>query len=197
MALKKGKLVNERFFWDDEDSGLFFDTHPIFRNVPGEDEDELNTRIDQQNNYITSVFPNRSIKTTLHLLDKQLNALPENKKLSWAAKTYLMIYRPGQLVADFDVPLWRDYEADLFLWSSRDVVFYSGNLDHLAHRCDSVSRDFVESFGPIAPTVPPVVIGGGGPTVPGTVVFPNYDVNLTGKILGIEFPIAGELIKKA
>ena len=44
-----GKLLLERYFYDPHHSGLVWDTYPIFRNVPGEDEDGLNFRIGEMN----------------------------------------------------------------------------------------------------------------------------------------------------
>jgi len=146
-----GKLVKERYFQDINNTGLYYDLAPIKRGAG--DESEYNRRIDNANIGLDENMPEGKVwRCTLYMLDSQLQNLSDSWKNTIAAKTYLMVYRPGQNVNSFDVQFWRDYGTDIFLWSSDDKVYSKLDANGLGDRYRIAKASEVE--GAEDPTQP-------------------------------------------
>ena len=108
LVLKIVRLLKDRFIFDDNETGLYFDISPIKGNVPGENEAGLNNRIDSKNRIlrgIRTLNPHPTHLCSLFLLERQVDALSEQWQQSFAAKTVLMMFRPG--VSIEEVPAMR------------------------------------------------------------------------------------------
>jgi len=88
--LKKIHFLKDRFIFDDYESGLYFDVHPVKR--PSGDENAFNAAIDLMND---SIPPHPGWKATLLLTDGQLYGLSEKYRLQFAIKSYLILYKSG------------------------------------------------------------------------------------------------------
>jgi len=159
--MKLGKLIKDKYFWDDSQSGLYFDLNIIKRDVPNENEDELNARIDKRNSEMCTDehpkwFP------TLFLTYKQWEALPQRYKDSFGAKTYLMIVDTYSNPWKYEP--WTTYYADGFLWLSHDKVWTRWSSDNLGYRYRRADKQEVEHYEVPAeqPTITPNVI----PSIP-------------------------------
>jgi hypothetical protein len=125
------------------------------------DEQELNDRIGDMNNLIQE--DPKAVGTwmcTLMLLDSQIDAMQERWKLLFAPKTYLMVYRPGKSITEFDVQFWRDYGTDVFLWSSNDKVYSHFDKNGLGHRYRIAPKSEVDQNTPVVIPVTPPETGG-------------------------------------
>ena len=164
LVLKIVRLLKDRFIFDDNETGLYFDISPIKRNVPGENEAGLNNRIDSKNRVlqgIRTLNPHPTYLCSLFLLEKQVDALSEKWQQSFAAKTILMMFRPGVSIEEVPamrVSPWMAYANDGFLWSSPNKVYTWMNGDNLGHRFSVVSKNVVDAYDPgtsPAPQTPP------------------------------------------
>jgi len=180
-----GKLIADRYFHDCNDSGLYYDLRPLKRGAG--DEQALNDRIGDLNNLIQE--DPKAVGTwmcTLMLLDSQIDSMQESWKLIFAPKTYLMVYRPGKSVTEFDVQFWRDYGTDVFLWSSNDKVYSQFDKNGLGHRYRIAPKAEVDANTPdVPPIIPPVE----PPTPPVFVMPTRYNIMgkfniFTGKFTG-------------
>lgn len=165
LELKQGKFLYDRYFFDDHESGLYFDLHPLHRGAG--DEDALNERIDIRNRKLQGVHTgdtNINYFCALLLNQQQLNGMPENHQLKFAGKTVLMLFKPGvsiEEVAQMRVSPWKEQNTDMFLWSSPDKVYTWAIGDNLNYRFRVVDKSVVDAYGdgiviPSPPYVPPV-----------------------------------------
>jgi hypothetical protein len=133
MALNKYKLVNERYIHDDMNSGLYFDIAPLKRGAG--DEQELNGRVDSENNRLAQIEPAGKVyMPTLMLTVGQYDNLTEHWKNIIAPKSYLMLYVPGGHPSEIDIQFWHAYGNDVFWWASDSVVYSAYDANGLAHR---------------------------------------------------------------
>jgi len=154
MALKKVHFIKDRFIFDDYESGLYFDVHPVKK--PAGDENDFNAAIDTIND---SIPKQKGWKATLLLTDGQLYGLSEKYRLQFAAKSYLILYKSG-----FDgskLP-----KNEFFELGSGGVVcnptgakdkwtyYTSYTADGLGYRFQRVSKEEVDAYKFSEPTAP-------------------------------------------
>lgn len=164
--MKYGKLIKDRYFHDDNESGLYFDLYPIKRG--GGDESIFNNNVGVANMYLDSIMPADKVwRCTLFLLDDQIANLSPEWKNILAPKTYLMTFRPGVEVGSYDVHPWSAYGNDSFLWSSPDKVYTKYDSNALSHRFRLVDKKEVDDYlADNTPITPPINIPIVSPSVP-------------------------------
>ena len=178
--MKTGKFLGDRYFFDDSESGLYFDLYPLKRGAG--DELMFNIKIDNTNEYLESTNP--AWKTCLLLLDSQIGNMSELWRQAFSAKTVLMTFRPGVEVADYSVEPWASYFNDGFLWSSANKVYTKYDDNNLASRFRRVEKAEVDAFLDTG-VVPPPPPSGDDDDIPGepAIGFPKEFVfTLSGKI---------------
>jgi len=139
MGLKVGKLINDRYFFDDADSGLLFDLLTVFPQHY-DDADELEQAINKMTAYAQTVAEGGAC--TLCVLPSQYDAL-KSKWQSFADKSFIMWFNPTpDMFADIDIFPWNAYGRDAFVWNgSPNEVYSSYTADGLAFRFRMVPMD--------------------------------------------------------
>jgi len=133
MALKVGKLINDRYFFDDADSGLLFDLLMVFPQQ-FKDADELENAINERTEYAQTVAPDGAC--TLGVVQRQYDALAR-KHQAFADKCYLMWFNTvrDEFITDIDIAPWNAYGRDAFIWNaSPNEVYTTYDANGLAHR---------------------------------------------------------------
>jgi len=150
LALKKGRFIKSRYFFDDHETGLYFDLFPLNRGAG--DEDELNYRIDIRNRKLQGVHTgdvNTNYFCGLLLTKEQFDGMPDRHKLKFAGKTVLMLHDWGvkiEEVAQMRLEPWKAMNTDMFLWSSPDLVYTWASGDNLSYRFRSVPKSVVDAY---------------------------------------------------
>lgn len=131
--MKSGKLINDRYFYDDSESGLLYDLLLLFPQHYG-DADELENAINERTAYAQTVAPAGAC--TLGLLQRQYEEL-EPKHQAFADKCYLMWFNSvrDEFITEINIHPWDAYGRDVFLWNgSPNEVLTSLTADGLSHR---------------------------------------------------------------
>ena len=99
-----------------------------------------------------------------------MDALSEQWQQAFAAKTILMMFRPGVSIDEVPamrVSPWMAMANDGFLWSSPNKVYTWMNGDNLGHRFPVVSKTVVDAYDPgTSPTPQPPPSDPGNPPDP-------------------------------
>ena len=170
--MKFGKRIKERYFYDDSQSGLWFDLCPMTRGAG--DQDQLAVRIGEVTAHLQSLpQATKAWLPTLFLNESQLEDLGERSINRIAPLTHLMIFKPGEILPDevdrINVPIWSAYFTDGFQWSSNDKVYTQYTPGNLGQKFRRVEKAEVDAYGDPAPPViiPPMVPPVVPPVVPG------------------------------
>lgn len=179
--MNRGRLLKERYFYDDHDSGLIFDTYPIFPQNYS-DADKLEAAINEAGLYLTSVQASgQDCMPTLHALPSQLNKI-ESKWQAFAAKSYIMYYQvPRKDVYEIDIFPWNAYGRDTFLWNgSPNEVYSKYDADGLAYRFRRLSAREADDLLTSLEELPPDNGEGSIPGDGGSVVVQEFPNHVTG-----------------
>jgi hypothetical protein len=140
MALKVGKLIKDRYFFDDTESGLVFDLLTIFPQHYG-DADELENAINERTAYAKTVAADGAC--TLGVVPRQYEELAD-KHGAFADKCYLMWFNTSrnEFINEIDIFPWNAYGRDGFIWNaSPNEVYCRWDANGLGHRFRVVPLD--------------------------------------------------------
>ena len=177
--MKTGKLIKDKYFFDDSESGLYFDLCPLGRGAGS--EDDLSIRIGKANYDLECMNLGGVKRCTLFLTDQQLAKIPQRFKSSFAAKTYLMVFRSDKEVSTPIEATWSGFFADGFQWSSPDKVYTRYDANALAHRFRRATKQEVDSY--IDPNAQPSSGNDVEVITSETVTIPT-EIKITGEFLG-------------
>ncbi len=150
LKLKIGKFIKDRYFFDDSETGLYFDLHPVNRGAGN--ESVLNDRIDSRNRLLQGLHTqnwNKNYLCGLLLNQKQVDALSDRWQGIYSRKTVLMLFKPGvsiEEVMQMRIEPWKGQGTDGFLWSSPNKVYTWLDGNGLAFRFGSVKKKVVDAY---------------------------------------------------
>ena len=150
MPLKLIHFLKDRFIFDDYESGLYFDIHPVKR--PPGDENVFNATIDAVAYKIRETEPSmQNWKPTLLLTEQQVFALSEKYRNQFAAKSYLMLYKAGFAGTTLPKNIWYEYGSGGLLCNPTGArnswVYYTNyTAEGLGHRFRRVTKDEVNAY---------------------------------------------------
>ena len=150
MALKKFHFLKDRFIFDDYESGLYFDIHPVKR--PAGDENVFNAAIGAMADTIHETEPSmQAWKPTLLLTEGQMFALPEKYRNQFASKSYLLLYKAGFTGTSLPKNIWYEYGSGGLICNPtgahKDWLYFTNyTAEGLGHRFRRVTKDEVDAY---------------------------------------------------
>jgi len=157
--MKRFHLLKDRFLFDDFESGLYFDLYPVKR--PAGDEDVFNSAINAAGAALAKITPvGQKWLPTLFLTEAQMNAMPERYKISFSAKSYLMLFKADFTGTTLPRNAWFEVGSGGMIckpigaqstWS----YYTDWNVNALGHRFRRVEKKEVDAYQYVEPVPPP------------------------------------------